>query len=213
MNQHNHASIATVTVEATPQTTVVELSPSKSGEDLFNLEKLRLSQDYQQALGAKKATITVPVKKPGPQDFVRVHSAPEYQIETYLIKLKEENEFYLVAAHLHAELQSEPTPYLLLTTINRQGVLFLWPIRMPGADGKLDDWNQSAIEAAKLARLKWVRVTANRSLGAYDVFVASGNLSEPEWPDADFGKLVRTAFRERVIDSLDHPVVKRLRGL
>jgi hypothetical protein len=144
---------------------------------------------------------------------VRVHSASEYQIETYLIKLKEENECYLVASHLHTELQSEATPYLLLTTINRQGVGFLWPIRMPGADGKLDDWNQSAIEAAKLARTKWVRVTANRSLGAYDVFVASGNLAEPDWPDADFGKLIRTAFRDRVVDSLDHPLVKRLRGL
>ena len=30
---------------------------------------------------------------------------------------------------------------------------------------------------------KWVRVTANMSLGAYEIFEASGDLPEPVWPD------------------------------
>ena len=34
-----------------------------------------------------------------------------------------------------------------------------------------------------------------------------------EWPDCRFGELLRLAFRERLIDSVDHPVVRRLRGL
>ena len=62
-----------------------------------------------------------------------------------------------------------------MTAINRQGVLFLWPIRLPGADGKLDDWSRSAMDAADEAKSRWVRITANMSLGAYDVAVASGS--------------------------------------
>ena len=39
-----------------------------------------------------------------------------------------------------------------MTAINRQGVLFLWPIRLPGADGKIDDWSRSAMDAADEAK-------------------------------------------------------------
>ena len=68
------------------------------------------------------------------------------------------------------------SPRLLVTAINRQGVLFLWPIRLPGADGKIDDWSRSAMDAADEAKSRWVRVTSNMSLGAYEVAVASGQI-------------------------------------
>ena len=59
----------------------------------------------------------------------------------------------------------------------------------------------------------WVRMSANMSAGAYDVFEAAGSLNEPEWPDVGFKELMEIAFPlERRIDSLDHDVVKRLRG-
>ena len=49
------------------------------------------------------------------------------------------------------------------------------------------------------------------SLGAYEVVEASTK-SEPEWPDVTFNELLRIAFRDRLVDRLDHPVIKRLRG-
>ena len=53
------------------------------------------------------------------------------------------------------------------------------------------------------------------SLGGYEVFEALSNLSDPEWPDdgINFNRLVEIAFRGRIIDSIDHPIVKKLRGL
>jgi hypothetical protein len=56
-------------------------------------------------------------------------------------------------------------------------------------------------------------VAANMSLGAYDVFEAMGELPEPEWPDISFNELITIAFKGRIIDSPDHPVLKRLKGL
>jgi hypothetical protein len=50
------------------------------------------------------------------------------------------------------------------------------------------------------------------SLGAYDVFQASAELSDPTWPEAPFRDLLRVAFKDRFIQSLDHPVLKKLRG-
>ena len=67
------------------------------------------------------------------------------------------------------------------------------------------------MEAAELARTKWVRVQANMTLGAYEVTYAE-HLPDPEWPDVPFQELLRIAFKDRYIDSLDHPVLRQLRG-
>jgi hypothetical protein len=50
------------------------------------------------------------------------------------------------------------------------------------------------------------------ALGAYDVFEATAEWPEPDWPNVPFNELLRVAFKGKVIDTLDHPVLKRLRG-
>ena len=99
-----------------------------------------------------------------------------------------------------------------MTAINRQGVLFLWPIRLPGPDGRLDEWSRSAMEAATHANGKWVRVQANMSLGAYEIYEAAGQWAAPEFPTMPFQQLLKLAFKDKFITSLDHPILKRLRG-
>ena len=37
--------------------------------------------------------------------------------------------------------------------------------------------------AAEKAMTKWMRVKANMSLGAYDLWEAQATFAEPEWPD------------------------------
>jgi hypothetical protein len=41
--------------------------------DPFDLEGLRLPQDFINTAGVKKELTSIPVRKPGPQDFFRVH--------------------------------------------------------------------------------------------------------------------------------------------
>jgi hypothetical protein len=190
-------------------TTVSAVSPASAG---FDLAGLRLSQNFHETLGVKKAVVTVPVRKPGRQDFIRVHPDPAFRLETAILNLKEEREAYLVSRELWPALANEITPMVLVTVVNRQKVVSLWPIRLPGADGRLDDWNTSALDAAQMAQNGWVRIMANMSLGAYDVFEATGDIPEPEWPELSFEELLRIAFKGRFIDSLDHPVVQRLGG-
>lgn len=187
-------------------------SAPKETSNPFEPANLRLTQNFGASTGVKKLVTTIPVRKPNRQDFVRTHPDPAYRLETAVLELREERETYLVIPDLWPELAGELTPKVLFTTINRQSVLFLWAIRMPGEDGKLDDWNASALEAAGLARDTWIRVSANMSLGAYDIYQASADLPDPEWPDLPFGKLLEIAFRGRFIDTLDHPVLRRLRG-
>jgi hypothetical protein len=182
------------------------------GSVSLDLEQLRLSQDFSAMVGVRKALVTVPVRKPDKQCFVRVHPDAEFRLATAMLNLKEEREIYLVDRSLWSELPGEITPTVFYTTITRQGVVFLWPVRLPGDDGRIDEWNRSATEAAQMATTKWVRVAANMPLGAYDVFQATGDFPDPEWPDVGFKALLDVAFKDRFIDSLEHPVVKRLRG-
>ena len=210
-NRHPKDEKTTVS-EREPQKNAGEaLEPSKNG-GLFDLEKLRLSQNFAETVGVKKKIITVPVRKPHRQSFVRVHPDESWRLETAVIEVKEDRETYLVDPAFWSELPGEIIPKVLFTAVNRQDVVFLWPIRLPGEDGRHNEWHRSALEAAQLATKQWVRVVANMPLGAYDVFEATGNFPEPEWPDISFRELLQIAFRDKFIQSLDHPVIRRLRG-
>ncbi len=55
----------------------------------------------------------------------------------------------------------------------------------------------------------WVRVAPNMGLGGYDLHVATGQGLRP---DLDLQGIIRLAFRDRMIDSLEHPIIRRLQG-
>ena len=189
-----------------------DIATETNNNSPFDPANLRLSQNFGASAGVKKLTTTIPVRKPGKQDFVRVHPDPAYQIETAVLEFKEERETYLVAPGLWDGLLGELTPKVLFTTINRQKVVSLWPIILPGEDGRINSWSESAMDAATLGQKKWVRVSANMNLGAYDVFEATGEIPEPEWPELDLGQILEIAFKGRFIKDSDHPALKRLRG-
>ena len=187
-------------------------STAEALDPFSNLEGLRLNQSFAGTVGVKRLLTTVPVRKPGRQDFVRVHPAAEYRLTpAALIELKDERETYLVTPRMANELPGEFVAATLYTTITRQGVLSLWPVRLQ-VEGRQNDWHRSAAEAAELAMTKWIRLSANMSLGANEIFEAVGTLPEPTWPELSFAEILRTAFRDRYVDSPDHPLIQRLLG-
>jgi hypothetical protein len=188
--------------------------PLTEPPDPFNPAALRLPQNFVAATVVKKLLTTVPVRKPSKESFVRTHPSEDYRIHTAVLELKDDHEIYLVQPDLLPQLAGESTvsPRLLVTTITRQGALFLWPLRLPGPDGRLDNWSRSALTAAEQARDRWVRLSANIAAGYHDVFVGSESLAPPEWPETTFHELLKLAFQDRLITDLDHPVLKKLRG-
>jgi hypothetical protein len=178
--------------------------------DPFDLASLRLDQNFTETVGVKKLLKTLPVRKPGKQDFIRVHPDPAYRDNVALIDYKADREVYIVTPAVARELPNEIIPVTLYLAVDRQGVLFLWPIRLPDADGRDLDWYRSAREAADIGTTNWVRVTANMKAGAYDIFVAEGVTAEPTWPELPLQELIRIAFKDRLITSLNHRIVQRL---
>jgi hypothetical protein len=186
---------------------------ANSTTDEFNLKNLVLNQDFIESAGVKKLLTTVPVRKPGPQDFCRVHPHPDFRANVALIELKEDREVYLLTPAMAQELPGEFFMATLYTAINRQSVLTLWPVRLPSPDGRQLEWHRSAAKAAELAMGKWVRIRANMPLGAYEVDVAGITHSDPEWPPYTLQQIIQIAFKDRLVSRIDHPVVQRLRGL
>jgi hypothetical protein len=180
----------------------------------FNIGEFRLTQSFAENLGGQKLLTTVPVRKPLKESWFRTHPDEKFRLSTAVIELKERGETYLITRNLWSDLVGEATfvAKIMIPTLTRQGDLLLWPIRLPGPDGNLDEWNQSAMEAAAIAREKWVRMCAKRSLGAYEIIVAPEPQVPVVWPEVTLEEVIRIAFKGKIIGSLDHPIVRQLRG-
>jgi hypothetical protein len=178
----------------------------------FDLDSLALPQAFTETVGVQKLLTHVPVGKPGNQDWSRVHPNPEFQRNFLVLILRTEREVYLVKPEMLAELAGECVGVTMYTTISSQGVLRLWPVRLPGPDGKDLAWWSTEREAAERAKKQWVRINANMALGANEIRL-SAMTAEPIWPAATFQEIIEIAFVGRLIDNVDHVVIKRLRGL
>lgn len=184
----------------------------QGGGYFADLDKLRISPDYAANLGIKRLLTHVPVRRPDRQWFVRVHPDAAYRIDVAVLEIKDEGETYFVDPALHLDLSGDLTYKTLFTTINRQGIPFLWPVRLPREDGRIDDWNRVARDAAEMAVGRWVKVAANKPLGTYDLFEAAVELPDPEWPTESMEQLLEVAFRDKVIRDPDHPIIQQLQG-
>lgn len=113
------------------------MTESKSNTtDDFDLEALRMTQDFNETLGVRRMLVHVPVRKPNKMDYIRVHDGEDYRMDIGIVELKEERETYLVTPDMMPEpgLHELVAPARLVTYITRQGVVVLWPLKL-GRDG------------------------------------------------------------------------------
>jgi hypothetical protein len=145
----------------------LKLVEATNSDDPFALSELQLDQDLQAGTAVKKLLTTVPVRRPGAQDFFRVHAGKEYRHVLAFLELKDDREIWLVNLRKVPDLQPECFAATLYTCMTRTGVLFMWPVRVPAVDGRVNEWHTSATTAAELAMRHWIRMKANMSLRAY----------------------------------------------
>jgi hypothetical protein len=187
-----------------------------AGRDIFNPAFLALSQDFPAEAGVAKKWDIIKVEKPTKSRVFRVHPDPMFRLKTVLLTLKEDNETYLVLPQLRQALTGESLCglYILLACVTKAGTPFLWPIRMADSDGKWNIWHQSAWQIAEKAQHRWCRMQANRDAGHYVAEYDQRPTEQqqtPAWPDLALRDWLELAFRGFTIDSLEHPVLKRLR--
>lgn len=190
----------------------LKLIDAAASADPYDLSRLRVDPAMLETTSVKRLLTTVPMRKPADQDFVRVHPSPQFRETLAFLDLREDREIFVIEPALIPELSGEIFYATLFTAISRSGVLFLWPIKVQAGEAKANEWHISAATAAAHAMKNWCRVKANMQLRGYDVFQAESSIPDPEWPDLSFDQITHIAFKDRVIGSINHPAVKRLRG-
>jgi len=192
-----------LTQPATSNTSPVGSSPFSS---------LRLTQNFGETLGVKKVLTTVPVGKPSKDRFFRTHPSPSWVFPTWILENQVAGETYLVSTEVASVLGSLARPVELYAAIDRQNNPFLIPIPLPGPNGVRNPWHESLAQAVERAKVVWLRISANKDLGGYDIYEATAKLPDPVWPDVTMDELLEIAFRGRIIQNEDHPIVQERLG-
>jgi hypothetical protein len=185
--------------------------------DPFDLGSLRLGSDYAAGLGVKRVVTTIPVRKPSKDEWFRCRPGEEWTLTTAVLEVEKgvERSTYLLARGLWTEYSGEVTPAMIRVCANRQGDFFTWRLKLPSSDGRANSWTESALEIARAAETTWCRMKSDMTNGIYTHFVPADDvvLPEPVWPaDLTMGDIIKIAFRGRMIETADHPVLRELRG-
>jgi hypothetical protein len=180
--------------------------------DPFDPETLRIGSLAD--VDVERVLTAVPVRRPNRTEFFRVH--PESVTDTLVLEREDglDRETYLVQRDVQDLVAHELRRVRLFTCINKRGTVFLWPAKLPRVDSNDSGrrWAETALLIADQAKTLWVKMLGNRDLGGYEMFRAKGDLGEPQWPDKTFRDLIEIAFRGRLIDREDHPVIRELAG-
>jgi len=206
-----------MTAEAKKAVVVDDQNANPSPPNPFDLDSLRLPPAFEQSAGVRSVIDTVLVRKPHRQEWFSVHPSPSHRGNFGLIKLKaERDEAYVVVPALLGILDSELVRATIYTCMSRNNKeLFLWPVNLvDGSQGRrIEAIYSSQHECAAAAmerpiRMQWLGGFYQRSISD------NPSVAAPEWPDVPFSRLMELAFRKTgaLVDSLDHPVVKMLRG-
>lgn len=207
-----------VTTKASDHFKTETIMQAKSGlltsakQPQFNLNAIRLKPSYGESISVRRHIARLPVRKPLKTEFFRTRRDEDWQLNTVLLEVREDNEVFLFTRDAYDLLPELQKPATLYTAVDRNGNPFLIPVPLPGPDGRRNAWHQSLELVVVKAQEKWVRCVANMSAGGYDMLVAEAALTEPEWPDMTFEEMLAMAFRGKVIDGPDHPVVRKLKG-
>ena len=181
----------------------------------IDLERVRAKADDLQQIGVTTEFTNVPVRNPKPDEFFRAHPDADYQVPLHILPLKSDNEWYCVDPGIAAQLVLETQLRLMkvYTCCTMNNTPFLTCIPLPDSLGKINSWHQSGHLTMEEAMQEWVRRQADKSNGGYTITKAlSTNLPDPVFPKMSFQELVEKAFDKFYIDSMDHPVLQRLRG-
>lgn len=185
----------------------VEAMPSSKFAS--TIQNLRLSQDYDTLVDLKQVITEVTIGKPNRQTFFRVH--PDWKALYPILEFKAamKSEFYIVAQKAAIEIEDEVHPRLLVPVITRDGLLYIWPLRISNGD-RLDNAAASSLAAMQVAKKQWIKLVWRGH--SFTTYAAKKDLPDPEWPEISFDDMLEIAFKDRVIGSSDHAVIKVLTG-
>ena len=181
----------------------------------IDLERVRAKSNQLFDLGVATEYTVIPIRNPKPDEFFRCMPEENYSMDTNILSLKTDNEWYLIDPDILHQIQLESQlkvmPLYVCVTMN--STPFVTCIPQPNELGQINSWHESGHRTMEEAKQFWVRRQADRSNGGYIITKAmNAKLPDPKWPEMTLSEIVDRAFDKFYIDNMDHPVLQRLRG-
>jgi hypothetical protein len=188
--------------------------PSNAPPDPFDPMSLGISTEYAAAINEQ--TSTKPEgRRPNEQEYFRVSPLPEHRLPVASIADKQDNgKVYIISGPIldavKAEFPRLVRAVLIVTAQTLIGTILAWPV--PLAEDRGGKWNSQQRVASEQGKMMWTNMASNHSRAQYDISTVD-NPKEVDWKSfPPFAEILRQAFSERLIDSIDHPLLKKLRG-
>ena len=194
--------------------------------NIFKLNQIVSKNKYNKGTAATRVYDVVDLSKPGPDDWFKVYNLadgagldgypnvmiskvkdPEGKLNPYLIAGSEE---FRAAC---AEKLSRVQDVKLLYGITTHKRLFIWPLVVVEDLNEGIGWHISGYEIAKAAFDRWTQIRSDKPNNRYQHIDLDDQDQVPKEevfgaPPIDYETALNKAFKDRVIDSEDHPVYK-----
>lgn len=173
---------------------------------------LRLPASELEGVETKRVRTKITVDKPPRDQFFMVKDGADYWVPFGLIELERSSSFYLVAPGLVRDWlrENDIKSYydcVLCLVVTWHGEPRVWPLKQT-----TNSWHESAREIAEMAKTGWTKLISDQAASCYVAGTAANQVKKPAWPAESFEEILEKAFAGRIIDSLDHDVIKELRG-
>ena len=181
----------------------------------IDLERVRAKSNQLFDLGVATEYTVIPIRNPKPDEFFRCMPEENYSMDTNILSLKTDNEWYLIDPDIlhQIQLESQLKVMTLYVCVTMNSTPFVTCIPQPNELGQINSWHESGHRTMEEAKQYWVRRQADRSNGGYIITKAmNAKLPDPKWPEMTLSEIVDRAFDKFYIDNMDHPVLQRLRG-
>ena len=184
-----------------------------SSVDPFDPMNLGISTDYAAAINARASSKPFELRKPNDQEFFRSSPRESQCLDVLAIADKQDMGRVYVVSGAIRDIVAHRFPksvraVRLVLSVTLVGNVLVWPV--PQAEDRGGQWNTSQQTAYESGRTKWTNMAAGR--GRYDV-VSIDNPKSIDW-DAfpPYRDILRQACAERLIESFDHPLLRKLAG-
>lgn len=186
---------------------VVPLTPQRSA-----LDRYRRTDASVLTGPLRPPTYSVMIRRPRKNEFIRTQICSDCLGPFELLVDRDNERFYAVDRSLWQQLSDHLVQMALIPTVVDSGRIFLWPVRLPDAESRLDSWNQSAMRLARLAEDRWLRLDRDRDGNEYVPVFPERDLPDPDWCDIAFDHLIGLTENGRDVRSESDPIVRRLLG-
>jgi len=193
--------------------------------NIFKLDQIVSKNKYNKGIAASVRYDTVDLGKPGPDDWFKLYKMGENTIDDYqpamISKVKDPegklNPYLIVGSEdfkaACAEKLSRVQDAHLLYGITRSKRLFIWPVVYVDDLNQGIGWHISAYEIARAGFDRWTQIRSDKPNNRYLHIDLDDQDSVPkesvfEEPPIDYETAINKAFKQRFINSTDHPVYR-----